>query len=491
MTTKHYLTNPDKVLIHKDGLEIFILSNYSKKYNLAQRYIEGNELCYFVSKDTALEDMYQGRRVVQSWDNAGPMFFAPKHGIVGANHGSPFAFKVTMLRHWLFEKHIGSIFTDDAGEKFVLFQICNLSNFMLHSYTDTADKPFAKTITGSLHLGNMVLTPEKVEPTLIYNAPGEQLSPHQRYNSISLLANGKEEILDGEYKECDFAVLDCNMDIIFPDALLDYITKNPGKYVAPTAKELEPIINVKLTTTFQVNSTRTIDCQMTILKDVPESMRYGVIQFYNEIPFDKHFRLVPYAQKITVENEDIDLARGYTFPKDFAISCPYLKEDSPNPKKLLNRMIDTFGTPNEVELAVVLGYSETCGITKRGNEDLRGEILMQLAKTTKMYPKAYLAKELKANDTTFISCYQQYFLPEDKDVFFYSHRRSDGYFIYVDFMGHKEEYEIELDAKFSNKALEVIECDPSCILKNNIVSSSGKVSFSAKDKSSIVLKVVE
>jgi hypothetical protein len=491
MTTKHYLTNPDKVLIHKDGLEIFILSNYSKKYNLAQRYIEGNELCYLVSKDTALEDMYQGRRVVQSWDNAGPWFLVPKHGIIGANHGSPFAFKVTMLRHWLFEKHIGSVFTDDAGEEFVLVEICNLSTFILHSNSSSPEHFFASKVTGSLHLGNMVLTPEKVEPMLLGNAPGKQLSPHQRYNSVSLLADGKDEIFDGEYKECNFAVLNCNMDIIFPDALLDYLKSNPGKYVAPTAKELEPTINVKLTTTFQANSTRTIDCDMTILKDVPESMRYGVIQFYNEIAFEKHSRLVPYAQKITVDNEEINLANGYTFPKDFAISCPYLKENSPNPKKLPNRMIDTFGTKEEIELAVVLGYSETSGITKRGNEDLRGEVLMQLAKTTKMYPYAYFMKDCKANDRAIISCYQQYFSCEDKDVLSYSHRRSDGYFIYVDFMEPKEEYEIELDAKFSNKALEVIECDPSCMLKNNIVSSSGKVSFRAKDKSSIVLKVVE
>ena len=55
----------------------------------------------------------------------------------------------------------------------------------------------------------------------------------------------------------------------------------------------------------------------------------------------------------------------------------------------------------------------------------------------------------------------------------------------------KEDCELELNAKFSNKALEVIECDLSCILKNNIVSSSGKVSLSAKNKGSIVLKLLE
>jgi hypothetical protein len=154
-------------------------------------------------------------------------------------------------------------------------------------------------------------------------------------------------------------------------------------------------------------------------------------------------------------------------------------------------MIDTFGTKEEIELAVVLGYSETSGITKRGNEDLRGEVLMQLAKTTKMYPYAYFTKDCKANDRAIISCYQQYFSCEDKDVLSYSHRRSDGYFIYVDFMEPKEEYIINLDSMFSNKVLEVIESDEYCILKDNIISSSGKVSLSAKNKGSIVLKVLE
>ena len=41
---------------------------------------------------------------------------------------------------------------------------------------------------------------------------------------------------------------------------------------------------------------------------------------------------------------------GYldTLQKVKEILVPYLEENSPNPKKLLNRMIDTFGTPNEV-----------------------------------------------------------------------------------------------------------------------------------------------
>ena len=488
---KHYLVNPKKMIVHKIDNDIFILSNYSEKYNLAQRYIEGNELCYFVSKDTALEDMYQGRRVVQSWDNSGPMFFVPKHGIVGANHGSPFAFSVSMLRHWLFERHIGSVFTDDAGERFVLVQINNVCNFVIHADSYDSNRPFAEKVTGSLHLGDMVLTPEKVERMLLANAPSKQLSPHQRYNQVALLANGEEEILDGEYKECDYAVLKSDVDLILPDALLDYIKKNPGKYVAPTAKELEPAINLKFVTTFQHNNVRTIDCNMTVCKDIPESMRYGVIQFYNEILFEKHSRLVPYAQNIVIDNEEINLAKGYTFPSPFTVSYEYQKLDSPNQKRLPNRMIDTFGTTEEVELAVVLGYSETSGITKRGEEHLRGNTLMHLAKTTKMYPYAYLKEELKQGDTAFISCYQQYFLPDKSGVLAYSHRRRDGYFIYVDFPGKIDEYVLTLDVEFANKNLEIIECDSNCKLNSNIISSCGEIIFNSQSQGSVVLRVVE
>ena len=198
---KHFLTDRNKILIKKDHSNtIYFMSRYSDTENTVTRYIEGNELSYFLSKDLPLEDWNsKGRLFAQSWDNHAPWIFE-KHGILGANHGSFYTFKISMLRHWLFEADIGKSLTDDEGNRFILLSIENLSTFYIHSEIPEEGEFFCDHVTGSLHIDGKTIVPQSVTRWMMNGAPGGQISPHQRYNKITLLAEGKEEIAQGEIR---------------------------------------------------------------------------------------------------------------------------------------------------------------------------------------------------------------------------------------------------------------------------------------------------
>ena len=54
---KHFLADRNKILIKRDHSNtIYFMSRYSDTENTVTRYIEGNELSYFLSKDLPLED---------------------------------------------------------------------------------------------------------------------------------------------------------------------------------------------------------------------------------------------------------------------------------------------------------------------------------------------------------------------------------------------------------------------------------------------------
>ena len=486
---EHRLTDPEKIVIRKEGMQIFVLSRYSAGCNVAMRFIEGNENCYFLPEDAPLEAVYTGRHFAQCWDNLGP-FFTGKYSTIGANHGSPFAFRVCMLRHWLFESDIGRVLTDDAGERFVLVSVDSRSQFTLHSDLPEGDAPFCSKITGSLHLDGRTLLPGSVRKGQLEPAPGSQLSPHRRYNEVKLLADGIRELADGETAECSFAELRWDVDLILPDALLDYLKKHPGQYVSPVDPCLQSAVHSLETVTFLPRCARTMDCKFTFLQDFHESLRYGLLQFYNEVKFSHHERLVPGVKTITSDGMEISLADGFRFPENFTGDHFYTKDDCLDPNRLPCRYIDFYGNENPRELGVVLGYSLTQGLSARGNEAERGNIVMHLPVSTKNYPSVFERPRAEAGETFRIYAYQQFFRP-DPEVSCYCHQETDGFWVYVDFFSAKADHEVELPAQLAGKNVEVMECSPGIAVSENShrIPENGILSLQSEGKGSIVLRI--
>ena len=487
---EHYLSDPEKIVIRKEGMQIFFLSRFSDGQNAAVRFIEGNENGYFLPADAPLEAIYQGRLFAQCWDNQGPAFMG-KHGTVGANHGSPFAFHVHMLRHWLFESDIGKVFTDDAGERFVLISVDSLSDFLLHSDIPSGAGGFCPQITGNLHLEGRTLIPETVRRGQICPAPGGQLSPHRRYNSVKLLADGIRELADGETVECSSAELQLDVELILPDALLDYLKKHPGKYVSPVDPRLPGAVHCREIVTFRSRCARTVDSEITFLRDFPEPLRYGLLQFYNEVKFRHHERFLPGVKPVTVNGTEIRLADVFRFPEKFTGSHYYTKADCLDPDALPCRYIDFYGNGRPRELGVALGYSLTQGITARGNESRRGSIVGHLSPSTKIYPSAFERSGTKAGEKFRICAYQQFFRPDPSGCSCFRHWETDGCYVYADFFSAHENYEVKLPAELVGKTIEVMENDSGVSLCGGLVRvpENAGLFLRAAGKGGIVLRI--
>ena len=455
---KHFLTDRNKILIKKDHSNtIYFMSRYSDTENTVTRYIEGNELSYFLSKDLPLEDWNsKGRLFAQSWDNHAPWIFE-KHGILGANHGSFYTFKISMLRHWLFEADIGKSLTDDEGNRFILLSIENLSTFYIHSEIPEEGEFFCDHVTGSLHIDGKTIIPESVTRWMMNGVPGGQISPHQRYNKITLLAKGKEEIAQGEIKECAYAELSVDMDLIFPDELIRYLKKNPGKYVAPNASIFDGAIKCEMTTFFQPGSCRRIRNKVTFLKDIPEAFHYGMIQYYSEIPFSLHEKMVPGFRKFTEKDLETDLNTLWSFPCGKGYVRRLKKEDAANPERLPNICIDQFGNEGKRLLGVSLSYSSSCGITARGNEKERGDILLYLYQSGKIYPYACEKSSAKEGESFTLHAFHQYFLPAENGASIFHRQEEDGYYIYAVFPGKTPYISLVLPENIQKKSFAVFE----------------------------------
>ena len=93
------LSVPGKFLLRKCGREIQTLCRFSKDKNIFNRFLDGNNYSFFLPADADFENWQQGEVLHEGWDDIAPLM-SKFYGTVGANHGSPFAYKVSMIRHW-------------------------------------------------------------------------------------------------------------------------------------------------------------------------------------------------------------------------------------------------------------------------------------------------------------------------------------------------------------------------------------------------------
>ena len=485
---QHFLKESDKIIVCKNDNEILLMSHFRPGTNMVIRFMEGNENSFLLPEDIPFEMWHQGRIWAQSWDNNAP-FFTGLHGIIGANHGSPYAFRVDTLRHWFFDRDIGSVFTDDAGNRFVLTSVESLERIILHSDIPHSNERFAEKICGNLHGPHGEVISGTITETLIPPERGAQLAPHYRYNSVQFLVDGRP-LPDGEVVQCRKAELHWDIDLILVDSWLEKLKNSPGKYISPVSPELPGAINCRFTTVFRPHCSRTVECELTFLQDFPESVHFGMMQFFTEIKFALRERLMPGMKKITVDGMEIDLGTGFRFPEDFRTYRYFTKEDVIDPHRLPDRSIDFFGNQQR-EIGVVLGYSLTRGITARGNESQRAERILLLPKTRKNYPFALERDEVRRGEKFLISGYQHYFSPDPSGVSCYHLEQNDGYFIYIDFVRECETFSVVLPAETAGRQFIFLEHDPSVFLNlsDGRIPEDGVLVFSASGRGSMVLQI--
>lgn len=487
------LTDPEKLLLRKCGQEIQTLTAFAPGKNVFNRFVQGNNMSLFLPSETPFEEWRTGKVFHEGWDDFAP-WMSEGYSTVGANHGSPFTLKVTMLRHWFFEKDMGKILTDETGRRFVLIGILSSSVFLIHSVPDHSKTPFfTKEVKGGLFADGIKLDTESITPMQLPSLPGVQLLPHYRFNAIKLLADGRE-VPEDTVIECSSAELHWDMDLCLPDALLEYLEKNPGRFVSQVSPEIPGAIHLDMVFTFQARCAYTAVCDVTFMRDIDTLLKFGLLQHYGTCGFDRHEKLIPKLKPFelaycTPEPEMIDLNRPYLLRGKPCASKCFLKKECLDPNDPPRDYIDLFGNGNKRELGVAIGYSATRGITARQNPE-RGDFLLSLPVTGKIYPYAFYRQNVKAKESFHLSAYRQYVdLSASGATAAYGHFEEDG-FIFRSFWHTSAAETFHFPKSLAGKNFEVIEMSGCITLPDSgKIASDGSLTVSVHEKGTLVLRV--
>ena len=486
------LTAPGKFLLRKCGRELQTLCRFSEKENIFNRFMDGNNLSMFLPADADFDDWHTGRVFHEGWDDIAPLM-SKFYGTVGANHGSPFAFKVTMIRHWYTNGDIGRVLIDETGNRFVIVQITSLAEFIVHSEVIAEQIPCFNLLQPPLYDHGRKLDIREVRKVQLGHIRNDQLSPHYRFNQMSLTADGNA-VPENTVIECSRADLHWDIDLCLADALLEYIQAHPGQAVSPTDPHLRAAAHLEFDFNFQPDNAYTIDCKFTFLQDFHAEHRFGMIQHYGTIGYDRHEKLVPKLKPFEFEYSSgektyADFNRPTVMNGFIDANRYFFKADCLDPNAPPRRYIDIFSKGEERQLGVALGYSETCGITA-GEPAARGDMVFMLPKTNKIYPFAYFGEHTAAGTTFTLSAYRQYFNPaSSRAAANYGHYESDGYWFYAYYDAAAEE-NLQLPRELAGKNFEITEiCGTLSLPVSGKLDAGGKLAISANAHSSFTLHI--
>jgi len=494
MEQKHCLEDPNRLIVQNAGREIRILSAFAPGKNILTRFLEGNQLCYFLPADQPLEAFADGELFHAGWDDLAPWSMGG-YEMLGANHGSIFAFRVHLLRHWLFAEDVGRWFSDDAGHRFMLIAVENFSDLIFHSecLRDGGRIRFHRAIQGVLHgADGRTVVPESVQQIQLPGAADAQLSIHHRYNRVRLTADGTE-LRAGESRNCSEAQLEWDLDLCGADALLAYLEKHPGRPVAPHAPELAGMLHNHLTFTFAPHNVLRAEASVTFVRDIDHPVLYGLLQYWGAKHFQCQEKFVPKLRPFSFADfyhtpETVDLGGIYTVPERAWVCRTFSAGDCVDPDDPPCRYYDFFGDGTRRELGVVLGYSVCKGLTRRGAG--RGGINLVLPLSGKIYPYGFSVPGVKKGDRFTLAAYRQFFVPlQEGQGAVFGHWEDGNYLLHADFA---EPYTgtVEFPAELAGREFTIWERYGTVTLPGTSrVAPDGKVAFCAGARSGFVLRI--
>ena len=481
----HYLTSDRKLLICRQGMKISTLMPFAPGVNVFNIMMEGNNCSWFLPADQPFEMGEKGRLFHQGWDDYAP-WMSGAYGTVGANHGSSYTFRITMLRHWYTAEDLGKELFDEKGNAFVIVALEDASSFLVHGRPRPGAEPlFPQEIAGALYDGDKKIEADTIKKIQMCKTPFSQLSPQNRYNSLALFADGTE-LEEGKVTLCSSAKLLWDYDLILTDTQVAYMLNHPGIEVTPVDRRLDPSINHKIEVTFLPDCAWHYKAEVTVKRDLPGHWHWGLLQHYGTVGFEKHEKMIPKLKPILLENgerADLDSPYEVTYPTTLRHRCT--GEDCFEPNDPPNSYIDFFGSREKRELAVVLDYSLTCGITRKGSGE-RGDHNCTLPFTTKIYPyAAEFPQGMREGENFVLHACRQYFSPaRSQATACYGRMESDGYFLYAQYHEAVSE-KLQLPQELAGKPFEVVESKGGITLS---CKDDGTLSVTAPGRSSFVLR---
>ena len=502
-----------RITVLRTGRDALVRCSFNDKKDLVLDVKDANENAYFVAKSTPLEKYKTGQFIHQGSDDFSAIQLAD-FGYLSGNHGSYFGHKLTVARHGLSEKDIGSTVVHNSGTKMCLVDVPDENSILLHPYGKPgAWAGFNVHLDGVFSLGTRELKPEKIERCQIW--------PMNRFRVFDWKTPDGKTIPEGVETEVEYADLEIEHDVVDPRAVMEYLRNNPGKRFSPALSirrsvavlgetgpasdmagfaSLPSLLSVKTRQRYQPYCARTIHRTTTFNAPIARVDALDVIYGWGYWERADTFFYIPRVKKTTLKGAGkgpgitLDLTAGVVMPKVPWNVHGYIKKaDCTDPEDMPDRFI-RIGIPKNKRFGIAIGYSPLYGISAKENRCAEREIAYFFYPTGKMYPHIFNLKNIKAGRTIEHCGYTQFFDPEREPdaTAFYHHHDGDSHLVYLDFHKPLKNKNISLPKELCGKKISIIEKTPSVTLHTaNTVPANGICLDVAGGQGSLVLRLAD
>ena len=409
-----------------------------------------------------------------------------KYSFLSGNHGSFYGRYLKIPGHGLTTADIGGVITDEKQRKLVIVQVPDKDRIFVHP-EPVNSAPVGRAVF--FHLNGEKLF-YRGKPLNYTSAVTGQMRPLNRVIRNEFLVDGEKPLPDRTVVRCRFVDHILIHDVIAPEAVTEYLKKNPGKKPYPEFsglwhmqkvdddprmadyRKLPALINVSNRFRYQpwgcMVNYRTTKVLLPVEGFYQMEVNFGWVGGFSSRK--NEFFYVPKVKKLLLKNSrtgkvDIpcDLAANYRMPKDMPVDYTINRlRDSIDPSNPPDRFIRVAGD-DRPEYGIAVGYSLIDGCTALARRGAGRPGVFYLYRTKKMYPLCYeLTNPVPGTQVSSVS-YKQYFNPaNDPDATgFYYHWENDSLLVYFD--AHKElkNKKLNLPSWTIGKKITVVEKTPS------------------------------
>ena len=512
-----FLNGAETITAWRDGeRNLLIRSTFSERKDLVISITRfGNDSAWMIERNTPLLDYRKGEQIHVGGDEYGTTHLG-NFGVLGGNHGSPFASVLLIPGHGLTAKDLGGEIMDNNRYPYIITGIPDKDRIMIHPLgtPDTVNPGFRRHKDAPLSYQGKNLA--------FRESRFAQMFPLNRITDYRILTDGENPLQNKRETQCVFLDLIMTHDIVSPYGVVSWMKEHPGKNLSPAVQDkwtmmlgntedlraahseymkLPALATIRNRFRFEAGGGCVINRKIVYHVPLSRVNSLDVMFSWNGTmalkPRQEFYipKLKPVILKGVQKTPDLpcDFSAVCRMPRVLNASGMIGINDFLDPENVPDRFIRIVGTEGR-ELGIALGYSLFLGDQvklRRSSAGFRN--LFFFWKTQKMYPYAYELKNAAAGTALETVAYRQYFNPakEPDATAFYGHHQGNSLVVYLDFHKTLNGKKVSLPSSAAGKTVTILEKTPSVTLHGGkYVGADGCIMLDVRENYGyIVLKL--
>ena len=461
----------DKIAVQKHGERVYIRSWFSETEDVIICMNKGVNkqinYCFtaLVPAQKPLKNVSCSSKEIFHYchDDSTPLKIISTY--IGANHGCSDARELTIPRHGLSSKDIGTPWKDSRGD--IYYPIKIVSNSKIWVLGKNKGSKNIWRFNRSIKPGNFTSVNNgrslKIEKAVLV-----QIIPALRIKYQKYVIDNKTPLEDGKIYICDSLAILEEYEIIAPDALLKTIISNSGNKTDFNALGIAALLNEKNIYEFQPRGVCLVDQTITPKRDFKTYQASPVMsmQLTKRGKYNSLECYIPKTKAFVNEGTkfDFNAIQDFSVPIKFSLNFKASNNniDTQNPP---DRFMEFLGQKSNDGINRKIGYAfgiiNDYGLGKPEKRLRNVDEMFFIYRSHKIYPRILDMKAgvLKKDVELKSKGFRQYFkMPDSGEATcVYWHKRDNGTRLFIDYHKPVEKDLIKLPAKFAGKKIKIIE----------------------------------